>query len=308
MGAAGAGKGYVGHKWLKYMPGGGMSGAGRKEFEEKVKTRMTEEERSLSNLKFESGVEELRKRGIDIELVDSGSSAKIPFRLYTYDEKGRKSFVPPEEYDERLPASVISQVRDLQNVVFSTPVHEVPSYWRQVNPDLYKEELAGYLEKEPGYVHEMSSQMSEAYFQSILDSGDPLFVDGTGKDPEKMRRQIAAAKSKGYRVSVIYVWTPLTVSQIRNATRPRNVDPDIVASIWKAVRSSFSQIKSFADKARVIPNRNDSFDIKAYEGNKEKIEAFVRKETAFDSLRDLIAKHAPEELPDWDKKISWENV
>ena len=305
MGAAGAGKGYVGYKWLKYMPGGGMEGAARKQFEEKVKTRMSEKERSLSNLKFESAVEKLKGLGYDISLTKGGEAAKIPFRIYTYDHKGKKRLVLPEEYKETLPPGVFKEVERLKDVVFSSPVHEVPSYWRQVNPDLYKEELAGYVEKEPGYVHEMSSEMSKAYFQATLESGDPLFVDGTGKDPDKMRKLIADAKSHGYRTSVIYVWTPLTVSQIRNATRSRNVDPDVVAMIWKSVRSSFAQVKQFADKARVVPNRNDPHDIKAYESNKEKIEAFVRSHTAFGSLRDLIKAHTPEELRDWDSKISW---
>jgi len=110
--------------------------------------------------------------------------------LYTYDQSGKQSLVPPDQWGTRLPPAIYKEVAGLEKLVFSTPKYELPSYWRQVNPDIYKEEIAGYLEKEPGYVHEMSSDMSKAYFEAAVETGDPLFVDGTGANYRKMAMKL----------------------------------------------------------------------------------------------------------------------
>lgn len=297
MGAGGSGKGFVGRKWMKYMPGAPSTG-----FEgdtETLKNEMADQERSLSNLSFEESVKALKSKGFDIELTKGAQAAKIPFQVYDYDQTGAEQLIPESEWQDKLPPDVYRQVQGLKEVIFSTPVHEIPSYWRQVNPDIYKKELAGYLDDKPGYVHEMSSEMAKAYFQAILKTGDPLFVDGTGSNPKKMTDQMKAAKAAGYNVSLVYVIVPLTVNQIRNATRPRNVNPSIVTKQWKAIQDSFSQVKGVADKSKVIINRNDPKDIATYKKDAEKINHFVATKTRYNSLYDLIAVEAPQELSDW---------
>jgi hypothetical protein len=113
MGAGGSGKGYVSHRWLKYMPGGGMSGAARAEWDEKVQQKMTEEERGLSNLSFERAKANLEKRGIRIEPVEGGGAA-IPFRLYSYDQLGREQLIDPADWEEELPPKVYQEVEGLK--------------------------------------------------------------------------------------------------------------------------------------------------------------------------------------------------
>jgi len=300
MGAGGSGKGFVGERWMKYMPGGGSGGASSKQFKELSKRHLDEAERGLSNLNFEKAVETLAQRGFKIELQDP-SHAKIPFQLFYYDEKQNEREILPSEWAEKLPPQVYNQVKGLEQVVFTTPVHELPSYWRQVNPDIYKEELAGYVKEMPGYVHEMSSGMSKSYFQAILETGDPLFVDGTGSNPQKMSQQMEAARKSGYHLSLVYVLVPLTVNLIRNATRARNVDAMEIVSQWQKIQGSFHEIRGIADKVHVVLNRNDKVDVATYRAQKERIDMQIRKSTngRYDGLFDIVKHEAPKELAEW---------
>lgn len=306
MGAGGSGKGYASHKWLKYMPGGGMSGAAREKWEEKVQEKMTEAERGLTNLEFEKASKRLEQQGILIEPVEGGG-AKMPFRLYTYDKQNRERLIPPERWEAELPPSIYKDVEGLEELIFSAPVHELPSYWRQINPDIYKEEISGYMEELPGYVHEMSSEMSKAYFEAAAETGDPLFVDGTGANAKKMVRQMAALKEAGYKVSLVLIFVPLTVNHIRNATRSRNVPPRIVTGQWHTIRKNYVALKGMADVSKVVINRNDRHDAKVYNNNAEKIDRFIRKGYGgeHEGLRDLILDESPTEVPEWDRMLNW---
>ncbi len=304
IGAGGSGKSYVSHKWLKYMPGGGSGGvSNRGDFEEKIQQEMSEQERSLSNLQFQKSVDRIKAMGFKVEL-HTNRSLRMPFRLYEYDHRGQEHLIPPEEWKEELPPKVFREVEGLREVIFGTPVHEMPTYWRVVNPDLYKEELAGYLETQPGYVHEMSSEMSKAYFEAALDSGDPVIIDGTGKNLGKMVAQIQKAKAKGYKTSVVMVWVPLTVNHIRNATRARNVDPNMVTRQWKVISSNYAKLRSLADKAHFIDNRFDKGDFSLYAKEAEKVNNFIQRKTSYDSLYDLIAAESPSELRKYGKMLS----
>lgn len=311
MGAGGSGKGYASHQWLKYMPGGGMSGAARKEWSEKTKEKMTEEERSLSNLTFENVVKGLEAQGIRVELVEGGTSAKIPFRLYTYDDKGREQLLDPKKWDRELPPEVrdrvVTMAGRLTEIVFKAPVHELPSYWRQVNPDIYKEEIAGYLESQPGYVHEMSSEMSKAYFEAAIETGDPLFMDGTGANAKKLLGQFKKVKERGYKVALVLVFVPLTVNHIRNATRARKVSPRVVSLMWKKITANFSQLRGVADKAKVVINRNDQADARRWAKHHEEIDAFIRKGYGgqYSGLKELIQAESPSEMAEWTKHLRW---
>jgi len=306
MGAGGSGKSYVAHKWLKYMPGGGMGGVARKHFDEKVQQEMTEMERSLSNLDFIRAKKDIEKAGVSVELKDS-TRASIPFVLFAYDQEGKKTALDPNNWKDELPPNVYQQVKGLEEIVFSTPKHELPTYWRVVNADVYKEELAGYLEEQPGYVHQMSSDMSRAYFEAALETGDPIFVDGTGQRLGKMAAMIKEAKDKGYKVSLVMVIVPLIVNQIRNATRSRKINAPVITKMWLEIAKNFGGLRSSADKSKVIINRNDAVDVKKYWEQKEKIDAHIRKGYggSYSSLEELIKAIAPSEAREWGPKLGW---
>lgn len=304
MGAGGSGKGFVGRKWMKYMPGAPSSGIDFNDpkHSQLLNQKFTEQERGLSNLNFEKAQADLAKQGIRLEAVGK-DKGRINFRLYEYGPGNTEALIPESQWKEKLPPQVYQQVEGITEIVFSTPVYEIPSFWRQVNPDLYKEELAGYLESEPGYVHEMSSEMSKAYFSAILESGDPMFVDGTGSNLKKMANILSEAKAYGYQTSLIFVFVPLTVNQIRNATRSRNVNPNVITQQWNQISDVFAALRSRADVAKIIINRNDAQDAAKYKARSEEINNFIRKTTSYDDLYSLISKNAPNELNEWGRLL-----
>lgn len=282
MGAGGSGKGYVSFNYLKYMPGAGGKGVSRKDFESGGQS-VSPSDRGLKDLEFTKAVERLRQKGFEIDLEDP-SSAKIPFTLYHYDAKGNSIPITPDMYEESLPASVLRDVEGIQTLIVKAPAHEIPSYWRQVNPDIFKEEMPGYRDTDPGLVHEMSSLASKAYFLAALETGDPLFIDGTGSSLGKMQEQMQMAKDAGYRVSLVYVYVPLVVNQIRNATRPRNVHPDEITRQWNLINNNFGKLRRMADKSKVVDNRNDAHDVKIYRNRKDDVDRFFLTKTGFPTL------------------------
>jgi predicted kinase len=295
MGAGGSGKSYVvDGLYMKYMPGAGESGASREQLKKLYKQDLSVAERGLSNLKFERAVNMLQAEGYDLELNKGGDSAKIPFRLYNYDNQGRESLIDPKNYSSELPKDILKEIEGLKELVYSAPVHELPTYWRQVNPDLFKEQLQGYRESAPGYVHEMSSEMAKGYFQAAVDTGDPIVVDGTGANLRKMTRQIAQAQEAGYRVTVLYVYVPLAVSQLRNACRARKVDPYVVLNQWKSVHSNFPKLRGMADKGKLIDNTNPGYDRKLWAKNEDMVNNFMLKKTG-QTFAEFIMEEAPQE-------------
>jgi hypothetical protein len=156
----------------------------------------------------------------------------------------------------------------------------------------------------PGYVHEMSSEMSKAYFLAALETGDPIYVDGTGTNVKKVIDQVALAKKAGYKVSLVFVTTPLVVAEIRNATRERKVNPVEIVRQWHLVQNSFVHLRPLVDKSQVIINRNDSFDIQTYKRNKDTVESFIIKDSTYQSLYDLIQNEAPQEISEWGRLLT----
>lgn len=302
MGAGGSGKSYVAQKWLKYAPGGGETGLSKEQYKAQEGGALSEKERSLSNLSFEKAVQRLSDKGFVIELNDK--NAKIPFKLYNYDAEAKEQEIPPDEWKQRLPPAIFDEVEGLEEVIFSAPIHELPSYWRQINPDVYKEELKGYLEDEPGYVHEMSSVMNKAYFQAAIESGDPILVDGVGTNLSKMKNWIELAQSYGYRTSLVWVSVPLTINQIRNANRKRKVDPNTVTYQYAQIAKNFQKLKSISDKSKKVDNRNDSADMKVWKDNHSEINEFIARKTGYPNLFEYIKKVAPGELSDYGATLS----
>ena len=313
MGAPGSGKGSTIQKYYtKYMPdqnGGIAKYQDKKLWEEKTKVKMTEQERGLTNLKFEEVKEKIEKLyGFKIEL--DGSNARIPFRLYDYDEETSQERLIPESEWSDLPDDIKDEVMGLKEVVFNTPVHELPTYWRVVDPDQYKKELHGYMEKEPGYVHEMSSEMSKAYFEAAVKTGDPLIVDGTGGKAAKYLQQIETARKNGYKITLIWVYVPLVANIIRNSTRKRVVNTNEVTRLFKKMPQTWKAVSSQVDKAKIETSFTENgFDKKNYLANKDKINNFISQHTdgEFNTVYEYLTKsrEVPQSEAKLAKKLKW---
>jgi predicted kinase len=129
-----------------------------------------------------------------------------------------------------------------------------PSYFHVVNPDDFKEEIPGFDRKAPQKVHELSVDMADAYFDGILETGEPLVIDGTGAGYKRIAMNMSLAKEMGYHTTLVFLYVPLLVAMARNADRSRSVPVSVVVNTWFLSKKNFPNLKTIADKA-------DSFDM-----------------------------------------------
>ena len=75
-----------------------------------------------------------------------------------------------------------------------------------------------------------------------------------------MKAQIAACKAAGYSVSLVWIYTPLVVNLIRNATRSRVVNSREVTRMFGLIRKNFEALMGVVDKAEYVNNSFDKMD------------------------------------------------
>ena len=72
-----------------------------------------------------------------------------------------------------------------------------------------------------------------------------LIIDGTGKDYDKIERQMRGLQRLGYESHMIFVNTSLDVALERNEKRPRKLPESLVVQSWNNVQKNigkFSQL------------------------------------------------------------------
>lgn len=298
MGAPGSGKGFVSKRlYLKYMPGGGSSGSLDPQM---FNRELSEQERGLTNLNFEEVRDRIESYGFHIEINEGADSAKIPFRIY--DDK--EVLIPREDWSTRAP-EIFEDIKELQDVVFAAPKYELPSYWRVVDPDMYKQELEGYMETKPGYVHEMSSEMSKAYFEAAVATGDPVIIDGTGAKASKYSEQMRIARDAGYSISLVWIYVPLVANIIRNCTRARVVHISHVTRLFKAMSVTWKALQGTVDKAKIISTFEEGSsgsDAKNYLSNKALVDGYVQEHTGYADLYTYMAESS--DVPEDQKSLA----
>lgn len=86
-----------------------------------------------------------------------------------------------------------------------------------------------------------------------------LIIDGTGKDYEKISRQVAGLQKIGYECSMIFVNTSLDTAQERNRMRSRTLPEKEVESMWKAVQQNIGKFQRlFGASNMIIVDNNDA--------------------------------------------------
>jgi predicted ABC-type ATPase len=82
-----------------------------------------------------------------------------------------------------------------------------------------------------------------------------LIIDGTGKDYEKIARQVNNLREIGYAVIMIFVNTDLDTALARNAARSRSLPDAMVTKMWNDVQKNIGKFQNlFRDRMIVIDN------------------------------------------------------
>ncbi len=128
--------------------------------------------------------------------------------------------------------------------------------FKVVDPDEIKKKHPDYDPAKPFKTHAWSKQVANSEFRKIVESGngDPVIVDGTGRNAEGVVKQMDIAKRNGYRTYIVYVYVPCQVSIFRNRNRKRFVPEEIIMEQCAKIQKNYGYLKSRADKAKVITN------------------------------------------------------
>ena len=89
-----------------------------------------------------------------------------------------------------------------------------------------------------------------------------LIIDGTGKDYDKIEKQMRGLQQLGYDSHMIFVNTSLDVALERNEKRPRKLPESLVVQSWNNVQKNigkFSQL--FKNKFVIVDNNKADEDV-----------------------------------------------
>lgn len=103
-----------------------------------------------------------------------------------------------------------------------------------------------------------SSYVSGKIRDRAISEGKSLFIDGSGRDPEKMLSQIRNLKAEGYTVRIVAVHLPAEVglqrAKLRSEDSGRYVPDDVVERIYEAVPISFRAVSKEVDHFKLYDN------------------------------------------------------
>ena len=86
-----------------------------------------------------------------------------------------------------------------------------------------------------------------------------LIIDGTGKDYDKIAKQVAGLKGIGYECSMIFVNTSLDTAQERNRQRSRTLPEKEVEAMWNGVQQNMGKFQRlFGASNMIIVDNNDA--------------------------------------------------
>ena len=86
-----------------------------------------------------------------------------------------------------------------------------------------------------------------------------LIIDGTGKDFDKISKQVSGLKQLGYECAMIFVNTSLQTAQERNKMRKRTLPEKQVETMWNGVQQNMGKFQRlFGASNMIIVDNNDA--------------------------------------------------
>ena len=101
----------------------------------------------------------------------------------------------------------------------------------------------------------VTSRMQSNFLEGRLG----LIIDGTGKDYDKIAKQVAGLKNIGYECYMVFVNTSLETAQERNKMRKRTLPEKQVEEMWKGVQKNIGKFQSlFGSSSMIIVDNNNA--------------------------------------------------
>ena len=84
-----------------------------------------------------------------------------------------------------------------------------------------------------------------------------LIIDGTGKNYDKIEKQMRELQQLGYDTHMIFVNTSLDVALQRNEERPRKLPESLVVKSWNEVQKNIGKFQNLFRQTFIIVDNND---------------------------------------------------
>lgn len=106
-----------------------------------------------------------------------------------------------------------------------------------------------------------------------------LVIDGTGKDFNKIKKQVIALRKIGYECAMIFVNTDVDTAIQRDNERPRSLGPKMVTKMWKEVQRNIGKFQTlFKNNMYIVDNSSGTNINKATIPVYKKISIWAKKE------------------------------
>tara|TARA_B100000212_G_scaffold212975_1_gene160971 strand:- start:9902 stop:10579 length:678 start_codon:yes stop_codon:yes gene_type:complete len=110
-----------------------------------------------------------------------------------------------------------------------------------------------------GKAKRLTAKKQERYLKGRLG----IVVDGTGKDFQKISKQVKSVQALGYDTAMIFVNTDLETAVKRDQARPRTLGREEVTKMWKIVQSNIGAFqRMFGKPNMLIVDNSDDKDFK----------------------------------------------
>ena len=117
-------------------------------------------------------------------------------------------------------------------------------------------------EKRRDELRDIAKRVTKVREKNYVDGRLGLIIDGTGKNYDKIEKQMRELQQLGYESHMIFVNTSLDVALERNEKRPRKLPESLVVQSWNNVQKNigkFSQL--YKNKFVIVDNNKADEDV-----------------------------------------------
>lgn len=107
-----------------------------------------------------------------------------------------------------------------------------------------------------------------------------LIIDGTGKDYDKISKQVSGLKSLGYECYMIFVNTSLDTAQAQNKKRKRTLPETEVSTMWNEVQQNIGKFQRLFGGSSFIVVDNNMAGEDVFEKVWKRIAMLIRKKVS----------------------------
>ena len=112
-------------------------------------------------------------------------------------------------------------------------------------------------EKSRDELRDIAKRVTKAREKNYVKGRLGLIIDGTGKNYDKIEKQMRELQQLGYDSHMIFVNTSLDVALQRNEERPRKLPENIVVSSWNSVQKNIGKFQNLFRQNFIIVDNND---------------------------------------------------